>query len=122
MAMRRHLSPDAVIDLVEGRGTPDAHRHAEQCEACRVLVDEARAAWALTSGADVPEPSPLFWEHLSRRVAEATAAEPAAGAHGAGSQFCRRKYARRGGDIIFIAAVPVMGNTYCSPAKRRKAA
>ena len=26
---------------------------------------------------DVPEPSPLFWDHLSRRVREAVAAEPA---------------------------------------------
>ncbi len=30
---------------------------------------------------DVPEPSPLFWDHLSRRVSEAVAAAPPRRAH-----------------------------------------
>lgn len=31
---------------------------------------------AMLREADVPEPSPLFWDHLSQRVREAVAAEP----------------------------------------------
>jgi hypothetical protein len=37
------------------------------------LIDEIKAA------GDVPEPSPLFWHHLSARVRDAVSAEPAPG-------------------------------------------
>ena len=37
------------------------------------LIDEAKAA------GEVPEPSPLFWHHLSARVRESVAAEPMPG-------------------------------------------
>ncbi len=38
------------------------------------LIEEVKAA------GDVPEPSPLFWHHLSARVRDAVAAEPIPGA------------------------------------------
>jgi len=72
-----HLSPSELVDLVEG--TLDAARaaHAQRCEACRVSAEELRRTLELgTTHADVPEPSPLFWEHLSARVRDAVAAEP----------------------------------------------
>ena len=72
-----HLSPSEFVDLVEG--TLDASRaaHAGQCDACRQSGEELR--WTIARGslhADVPEPSPLFWEHFSARVRDAVAAEP----------------------------------------------
>ena len=50
--------------------------------------------------ADVPEPSPLFWEHLSQRVHDAVAAEPVPSRSWAG----RINFAWAGG-IVAIAMV-----------------
>jgi hypothetical protein len=72
-----HLTPDTIIDVAEGRGSPQVVRHATECARCREQVAEVRAALALTAAADVPEPSPLFWDHLAERIGEALATEPA---------------------------------------------
>jgi hypothetical protein len=56
-------------------GRPGAH--LARCETCAARVDAARSALeAARLAAGVPEPSPLFWDHLSARVRRATAAEP----------------------------------------------
>jgi hypothetical protein len=73
-----HLSRDQILSAVEGRGEQAAH--LDNCRACRTRVEELRQVVALaatTATDDVPEPSPLFWNHLSERVREAVAAEPA---------------------------------------------
>ena len=65
-----HLSPSEFVDLVEG--TLDA----ERCESCRRSGEELRRVFeASAARGDVPEPSPLFWEHFSARVREAVAQE-----------------------------------------------
>lgn len=74
-----HLSPQQLVDLVEGRHEGDADGHLRACEACRAQLDELRQMLALTSADRVPEPSPLFFEHLSGRVAEAVRREPQPG-------------------------------------------
>jgi hypothetical protein len=74
----RHLSRDQILSAVEGRGEQAAH--LDNCRACRSRVEELRQVLALaasTATDDVPEPSPLFWNHLSDRVRGAVAAEPA---------------------------------------------
>ena len=71
----RHLSSDQILDSAEGRGEQPAH--LDSCPACRTRVDELRQVLALAATDDVPEPSPLFWNHFSERVREAVAAEPA---------------------------------------------
>jgi hypothetical protein len=70
----RHLSSDQILDSAEGRGEQLAH--LETCPACRTRVEELRQVLALAATDDVPEPSPLFWNHFSERVREAVAAEP----------------------------------------------
>jgi hypothetical protein len=76
--MTPHLSPDQLVVAAEGRLAGDCSDHLERCDACRERVVEIRALLAdVTLSAGVPEPSPLFWDHLSRRVCEATAVEPA---------------------------------------------
>src|SRR5262245_35327292 len=81
--MNTHLSDIELMEAAEpldetGSGLPPARRrHLDQCEACRASL----AAWrdttmALAAGRDVPEPSPLFWDHFSDRVRMATASEP----------------------------------------------
>jgi hypothetical protein len=49
--------------------------HAASCEECRASVDELRDVLALAQTDGVPEPSPLFWAHLSSRIGEAVRTE-----------------------------------------------
>ena len=73
-----HLSPSEFVEFAEG--TLDARRtaHVHSCTECRTaamnLQDVMRRAADDVEGG-VPEPSPLFWEHLSARVRHAVAHE-----------------------------------------------
>ena len=71
-----HLSPEELIDLAEG--AQPHHAHLDSCAACRHEVAGIRALMAAVvdvAKVDVPEPSPLFWDHLSSRVRDAVAIE-----------------------------------------------
>jgi hypothetical protein len=71
----RHLSRDQMLAAAED---PSTHpTHLDTCQACRTHVEELRQVLALAAADDVPEPSPLFWNHFSDRVREAVVAEPA---------------------------------------------
>ena len=73
--MNEHLTKNELVDAVETRLDAARQAHMETCGACR---DDVAAFGAVVRALDdaVPEPSPLFWEHLSRRIREATAGEP----------------------------------------------
>ena len=71
-----HLSDSDFIDVAEGRLGADRSSHLERCERCRAQASDVRAALQAATAVDVPEPSPLFWTHLSARVREAIATEP----------------------------------------------
>jgi hypothetical protein len=69
-----HLSASEFADLADG--TLPRHRaaHVHGCDACRAQAATVRDALTVVEGsADVPEPSPLFWDHFSARVREAVA-------------------------------------------------
>lgn len=68
---RGHLSDEEAFDVVDGALAPDRLRHVESCALCSKRVEELRTTVALVQDVPVPEPSPLFWDHLSARVAEA---------------------------------------------------
>ena len=71
-----HLNPARLIDLAEGIEAEQSVSHLAECESCRRALAELRAVMADVSGSegnDVPEPSPLFWDHLSARVHDAVA-------------------------------------------------
>lgn len=70
-----HLLVDERLALIEATGEP-RHPHLADCARCRAEVASARETLAESRLADVPEPSPLFWEHFSARVAESLAAAP----------------------------------------------
>ena len=71
-----HLSPDEFIDAVE-ETLPDARRaHLLACDVCGAEDRRLKAALREARAVTVPEPSPLFWEHLSRRVRESIDGEP----------------------------------------------
>ena len=72
-----HLSPSEFVDLADGALPPDRASHVDACAACRSQAETVLNALRLADeGAAVPEPSPLFWDHLSARVREAIADPP----------------------------------------------
>jgi len=72
-----HLTADQVVEATEGTLGRTGIDHLERCAQCREHVAALQSVIGDVEGAsDVPEPSPLFWDHLSRRVREATDREP----------------------------------------------
>jgi hypothetical protein len=69
-----HLTPEELLDLAEGTRSTVVEPHLAKCEACRQQLEELRDVMASLE-IDVPEPSPLFWDHLSARVRDAVAAD-----------------------------------------------
>ena len=76
MTMRSHPEDDALFDVAEGNASVEAARHVAACAACAARVADARAGLALVSGADMPEPSPLYFDAFRNRVASAIDAPP----------------------------------------------
>jgi hypothetical protein len=75
-----HLSPEDFVDLVEDVRAEASLPHLAQCARCRDQLADTREAIAASAEADLPEPSPLFWDHLSARVREAVEREARADA------------------------------------------
>lgn len=73
--MQKHLSPAAFVDLLDGTTSEAAVSHLDVCAACRDQLAALRALHTEVDRTEVPEPSPLFWDHLSARVRDAVAAE-----------------------------------------------
>jgi hypothetical protein len=64
--MTSHVPESRLLDVLEGT---DADRtHIEACAQCQARLAEAQAGLALAAGAEVPEPSPLYWDALRRQV------------------------------------------------------
>ena len=72
----RHLTPQELIDLAEDERLEPSLPHLASCDHCRREITNLRAAMGRAAEAEVPEPSPLFWEHFSSRVREAIARLP----------------------------------------------
>ena len=72
-----HLKPEQFVDLAEGTLPETAVPHLAACDACRRELAGLRAMMAEASHVPAPEPSPLFWDHLSTRVRDAVAEETA---------------------------------------------
>jgi hypothetical protein len=97
-----HLDEAALLDVAEGVQSEHAAAHLAGCERCRAQVEELRSAMDITEDVTVPEPSPLFWDHLSARVAEAVADERAGEAAAASIGWAARL---RGWQVLTAAAV-----------------
>ena len=70
-----HLTTEELIDLAERTREESSDPHLQSCEVCRHQLAVLRTAMSAAAEVEVPEPSPLFWKHLSERVHEAVAAE-----------------------------------------------
>jgi hypothetical protein len=64
----KHLTPDQLIDVMDRAAGAEAHRHLEECASCRSQLDGLSMALRGSRETDIPEPSPLFWDHFSARV------------------------------------------------------
>jgi hypothetical protein len=74
--MSTHLRSHEFVDALDGTLAVDRLEHLDGCETCRAelaglqsVMTDVRPAGAM------PEPSPLFWNHFSERVRQATAVE-----------------------------------------------
>lgn len=72
-----HARPDELVDVAEGARTEQSVPHLASCEVCRHQLAELKAMMSAAADVEVPEPSPLFWDHFSARVREAVAADGA---------------------------------------------
>ena len=78
-----HLTAEQLVDIAEGAASEgqapalsEVEGHLLSCAACRAQLADLRAMMAAAADVDVPEPSPLFWDHLSARISNAVDAEP----------------------------------------------
>src|SRR5688572_11533457 len=72
-----HLSRDERLLALDGALDAARQAHLGSCASCRTDVETLGGVLARVRAVDVPEPSPLFWDHLAARVGDAIAREPA---------------------------------------------
>jgi hypothetical protein len=70
--MTAHLSPEDFVAALERTPDGPAAAHLESCVTCRDALASLRASWHEVADVEVPEPSPLFWDHFAARVRGAT--------------------------------------------------
>lgn len=81
--MTIHLSSQEFVNALDGVLVPARQSHLDGCPSCQTQVTELRAVIEdAGQGADVPEPSPLFWNHFQTRVLTAVQGEGQAGHRG----------------------------------------
>jgi len=80
--MTSHLTPEELIDALSDDASvsalpADRLAHIAVCRPCAAQVSDMRALMSSVHLAgEVPEPSPLFWDHLSARVRDAVDVTP----------------------------------------------
>jgi hypothetical protein len=106
----KHLSEQRLLELLDGE-TPD-EGHLNVCPACRERFDTLRRLMGLLREDPIPEPSPLFWQHLSDRVRLAIEHESAENNEDAATfvswRTWRWRWAVAGAAAVMAAAVIVM--------------
>ena len=122
-----HCSRSEFVDLIESSPSlaPDRVRHVEACERCRAEAETLRAAVALARADDGAEPSPLFWDHFSMRVAEAVRNEAPVGSGNAAMMWLRRPlatWAAVSTVTVLVSLTIVWRATLHAPAPARTAA
>lgn len=76
--MTRHLTSEQFIDALERVLPTECQAHLATCTACASELADMRFLMSdVVAAGQVPEPSPLFWDHLSARVRGAVQAAPA---------------------------------------------
>jgi hypothetical protein len=68
-----HLGQDQLLDVADGTRAAHEFPHVESCAVCARQLADLRSAIGALAEVRVPEPSPLFWAHLSARIRTAVA-------------------------------------------------
>lgn len=71
----RHLEEDELVDVLDGRLSPDRRTHLQRCDACRGRADGLAHVLARAADSEIPEPPPEFWDRFSGRIREAISNE-----------------------------------------------
>lgn len=71
----RHLTPEEFVEAMDGVASSSVLEHAATCAVCREQLLDLNAMARAAEGVEVPEPSPLYWDHLSGRVRAAIESE-----------------------------------------------
>jgi anti-sigma factor RsiW len=66
--MRDHLSEEQLLDAVGDGADGAVERHLTECLACAARAAAVREGLQLAQAAEVPEPSPFYWEALQREI------------------------------------------------------
>lgn len=75
--MRGHLTDEMLIDALDGAAGP--LRHARECDECRRRLDALREALEQAREAEVPEPSPVYWQAFRAQVGRRIGTGPRTG-------------------------------------------
>ena len=73
--MTTHFRDTEFVEFADGTLAPSRAGHLDTCARCRAQAEEVAAAIREVSKVEMPEPSPLFWDHFSARVREQVAHE-----------------------------------------------
>jgi hypothetical protein len=71
-----HLTPEELIDSRDHQLSPARQAHADACAVCHAELVQLDEMLRDVAAVDVPEPSLLFWDHLSARIRDRVAHEP----------------------------------------------
>jgi anti-sigma-K factor RskA len=75
--MSDHLRHEDFVDALENTLDAARQKHVETCGECQAAIAKLRETLQDAKSVELPEPSPLFWDHFSDRVREATEHVPA---------------------------------------------
>ena len=70
--MTKHLGPEEFVDALDGVLADARLDHLNGCDECQSELAMLAVTAKDAGEAGVPEPSPLFWDHFSARVKQAT--------------------------------------------------
>lgn len=73
--MTDHFRPGEFVDALDDALDASRRAHLAGCERCRTELASLRSVANDATQVDAPAPSPLFWDHFSERVKQATSVE-----------------------------------------------
>lgn len=115
--MTRHLKAEELVDVLESRAATRAWVHVERCAECRARVDVLTEMRRAVAEIDAPQPSPLFWSHLSARIHEAVEGErrPAGAPWRWPLRFAVPAVAMAAAVALLVASLTVLGTRTQTP-------
>ena len=116
--MTNHLSAQEFVNALDGALDVARQGHLDACPSCQAQVAELRAMTEdAAQGADVPEPSPLFWDHFQARVLTAVQSEgqPGRQAWWAGLLDARTLVAAAATIVAVVASIALYKSRLAEP-------